>query len=45
MANEEGDDNRSQFFITMEPAEELNRRNTIFGKVSRGFLHMDDPNE
>ncbi|KAI9096169.1 cyclophilin-like domain-containing protein [Phlyctochytrium arcticum] len=33
MANTGEDDNRSQFFFTFDKADDLNRKNTIFGKV------------
>ena len=34
MAGADRDDNRSQFFITLDRCEELNGRHTIFGKVT-----------
>eukprot|EP00124_Ichthyophonus_hoferi_P001362 Ihof_evm10s68 gene=Ihof_evmTU10s68 len=34
MANAATNDNRSQFFITLDKTEELNRKHTIFGKVT-----------
>ncbi|MES1914260.1 MAG: hypothetical protein MHM6MM_006354 [Cercozoa sp. M6MM] len=34
MANAEADDNRSQFFITLNKAPFLNRKNAIFGVIS-----------
>lgn len=34
MANSDKDDNGSQFFFTMAPTPELQRKNTLFGKVT-----------
>ncbi|RKO90941.1 cyclophilin-like domain-containing protein, partial [Blyttiomyces helicus] len=33
MANSGPNDNQSQFFFTLDKADELNKKNTIFGKV------------
>ena len=39
MANAGKDDNGSQFFITLGPTNDLNKKHTIFGKV---ILHKTE---
>ena len=34
MANSGPNDNKSQFFFTLDRADELDKKHTIFGKVS-----------
>ena len=37
MANGGRDDNASQFFITLNRADELSNKHTLFGKVREGW--------
>ena len=34
MANSGSEDNASQFFITLDKTEELNKKHTLFGKIT-----------
>ena len=40
MANGGKNDNGSQFFITLGRADELNNKNTLFGKVRMCLINM-----
>ena len=39
MANGGKDDNSSQFFITLGPTNDLNKKHTIFGKVTGDTIY------
>ena len=39
MANGGKDDNGSQFFITLGPTNDLNKKHTIFGKVTGDTIY------
>ena len=39
MANGAKDDNGSQFFITLGPTNDLNKKHTIFGKVTGDTIY------
>ena len=39
MANGGKDDNASQFFITLGPTNDLNKKHTIFGKVTGDTIY------
>ena len=39
MANGGKDDNASQFFITLGPTNDLNKKHTIFGKITGDTIY------
>ena len=39
MVNGGRDDNGAQFFFTLDRADELNKKNTLFGKVDIHFVY------